>query len=82
MSALRAPIVEEVLLLEQVVARVPGRAVDVRAWVRNNVRARRGPTGLHLYLWSEVVAALPEDTGPVVAAVAPGPSPTLARVRY
>lgn len=82
MSAQRAPVVEELLLLDQVVARVPGRAVDVRAWVRNNVRARRGPTGLHLYVWSEVVAALPEDTAPVVASAAPGHSPRLARVRY
>lgn len=52
-------IADEVLTEAEAVRRVPGRDAEVRAWLRDNVRARRGPTGIRVYRWAEVLAALP-----------------------
>lgn len=64
------PITEELLTEAAAVARIPGRDADVRAWLRGLGIARRGPTGVRLYLWSEVCAALPREDEP------PAPRPT------
>lgn len=54
------PVVAELLTERACVMRIPGRDADVRAWLRtlSGVR-RRGPTGLVLYVWPEVLARLP-----------------------
>jgi len=55
------PIAEELLTESEVVRRVPGRDATVRTWLRGLGIARRGPTGVRLYLWSEVCAALARE---------------------
>lgn len=74
MTAQRAPIAEEVLTEAEAVRRIPGRDAEVRAWLKANVRARRGPTGVRCYLWGEVLAALPLDEED-----APAPAPVRER---
>ena len=63
-------IAEELLSESEALRRVPGRDADVRAWLRELGIARRGPTGVTLYRWSEILAALPflsEPAAPVPA---------------
>lgn len=68
MSAPSALIVAEELLTEpEAVRRIPGRDSDVREWLRGLGIARRGPTGIRVYRWSEVVAAMPLEAAPVPA---------------
>lgn len=67
---------EEILTETEVVRRVRGRDAEVRAWLRGLGIARRGPTGARVYLFSEVVAALPRYDGPVPV---PKKSSTLRR---
>lgn len=73
-------IADELLTESAAVARIPGRDSEVRAWLQNAVRPRRGPTGIRLYRWAEILAALPEEGEP------PPPTPkarsgTLPRAR-
>lgn len=67
-------IADELLTESQVVARVPGREADVRAWLRGLGIARRGPTGVKCYRWAEVLARVPLADEPP-----PAPPPTKAR---
>jgi hypothetical protein len=67
------PIAEELLTEAGAVERIPGRDADVRAWLRSLGIARRGPTGVTVYRWSEVLAALPLVSEP------PPPPPSSTR---
>jgi hypothetical protein len=53
-------IAAELLTEAECIRRIPGRSSEVRAWLRTlaGVR-RRGPTGLILYPWHEVLSRLP-----------------------
>lgn len=52
-------IAEELLTESQAVARIPGRDAEVRAWLRGLGIARRGPTKITLYRWSEILSRIP-----------------------
>ena len=52
-------IADELLTEADVVRRIPGRDADVRAWLRGLRIARKGPTGIRLWRWAEVLARLP-----------------------
>ena len=68
-------IADELLTERQVIDRVPGRHSDVRDWLRGLGIARKGPTGVRVYRWAEVLAAIPLEVEPVV------PLPSRATVR-
>ena len=72
-------IADELLTEAEVLRRVPGRDAAVRDWLRGLGIARRGPSGLRVYRWAEVLAALPLDAPPAPAAVAPTAPVTLRR---
>lgn len=73
-------IAEELLTESQAVAKIPGRDADVRAWLRANVRRRRGPTQA-LYRWSEILAAMPAEGEEPAAPARSSQSGSLPRVR-
>lgn len=63
-------IAEELLTESQAVARIPGRDAEVREWLRGLGIARRGPTGVRVFRWSEILSRMPleeEEQPPVVA---------------
>ena len=54
------PAALELLTEVECVRRIPGRDTEVRAWLRSLAGVRRkGPTGMTLYVWSDVVARMP-----------------------
>lgn len=59
------PIVEELLTETAAAERIKGRRAAVVEWLRSLRIARRGPTGIRCYRWSEILAHLPLDTDPV-----------------
>lgn len=71
-------IADELLTESRAVARIPGDDKQVRAWLREHVRTVRGPTGLRLYRWAEILAVLSAwDETPAEAP--PAPRATLRR---
>ena len=52
-------IAEELLTESQAVARIPGRDAEVREWLRGLGIARRGPTGVRVFRWSEILSRMP-----------------------
>ena len=52
-------IAEELLTESQAVARIPGRDAEVREWLRGLGIARRGPTGVRVFRWSEILNRMP-----------------------
>ena len=75
-----APVAIELLTEAECVRRVPGRDSEVREWLRSlaGVR-RRGPTGIVLYVWPEVVVRMPllDEPGGDDASPPPrGPTPS------
>lgn len=52
-------IAEELLTESQAVARIPGRDAEVREWLRGLGIARRAPTGVRVFRWSEILSRMP-----------------------
>jgi hypothetical protein len=60
----RAAVTGDALLsLDDVCELIPGREVDVRAWVQRNVRVLAGPCG-DLYRWRDVLRAMGAEDSP------------------
>ena len=75
------PIADELLTEAQAVARIPGRDSEVRAWLRGLGISRLGPTGVRVYRWAEILAALPLESAPAPPSPAPqGRSGSLRRI--
>lgn len=73
-------IADELLTEAEVIRRVPGRDADVRAWLRSLRIARRGPTGVVIWRWSEVLARIPLADEPPPVAPPPPRGGRLVRV--
>lgn len=52
-------IAEELLTEAEAVRRIPGRDAEVREWLRGLGIARRGPTGVRVFRWSEILSRMP-----------------------